>query len=145
MTGPSLPRGGPSTELNPYRNKTMSQKIIIADDEEHLGYMVKFKLEKSGYEVVWKMDGHSVLESVQKEKPDLVILDVMMPGLTGFEVLEKIKSDENLKSIPVVLLSAKTQETDIVKGINLGAADYIIKPFRPAELLARVQRLIPTG
>ena len=122
----------------------MTHKIVIADDEEHLGYMVKFKLEKSGYQVVWKMDGREALEAVRQERPALVILDVMMPGLTGFEVLEAIKAEDNLKDTPVVMLTARGQEADTLKGISLGAADYIVKPFSPAELLARVQRLLPS-
>ena len=120
----------------------MGLKIVIADDEEHLGYMIKFKLERSGYEVIWKLDGRQALESIREERPALVILDVMMPGLTGFEVLETLKADAELKDIPVVMLTARSQESDIVRGLELGAADYMIKPFRPAELLARIKRLI---
>ncbi len=120
----------------------MSRKIIIADDEEHLGHMIKFKLERAGFEVMWKLDGRSALEAVREEQPALVILDVMMPGLSGFEVLEAIKGDEVLRDTPVIMLTARTQEADIVRGIELGAADYMVKPFRPAELLARVKRLI---
>ena len=120
----------------------MGLKIVIADDEEHLGYMIKFKLERSGYEVIWKLDGRQALESIREERPALVILDVMMPGLTGFEVLETLKADAELKHIPVVMLTARSQESDIVRGLELGAADYMIKPFRPAELLARIKRLI---
>lgn len=120
----------------------MGQKIVIADDEEHLGHMIKFKLERSGFDVIWKMDGRQALESIREERPALVILDVMMPGLTGFEVLETLKGDVELKDIPVVMLTARSQESDIVRGLELGAADYMIKPFRPAELLARVKRLI---
>lgn len=121
----------------------MGQKIIIADDEEHLGHMIKFKLERAGFEVIWKLDGRQALEAIREERPALVVMDVMMPGLTGFEVLEALQADENLKDIPVVFLSARSQESDIVRGIELGAADYMVKPFRPAELLARIKRLIP--
>ncbi len=121
----------------------MPTKILIADDEEHLGYMVKFKLEKEGFDVIWKMDGRQALEAVQEERPELVILDVMMPGLTGFEVLEAIKADPELKDTPVIMLTARGQEADTVKGIDLGAADYIVKPFRPAELVARIRRCLP--
>lgn len=121
----------------------MPTKIIIADDEEHLGYMVKFKLEKEGFDVIWKMNGRQALEAVQEERPDLVILDVMMPGLTGFEVLEAIKADPELKDTPVIMLTASGQEADTVKGIDMGAADYIVKPFRPAELVARIRRCLP--
>lgn len=121
----------------------MPTKILIADDEEHLGYMVKFKLEKEGFDVIWKMNGRQALEAVQEERPDLVILDVMMPGLTGFEVLEAIKADPELKDTPVIMLTASGQEADTVKGIDMGAADYIVKPFRPAELVARIRRCLP--
>jgi len=121
----------------------MNQTILIADDEEHLGFMVKFKLEKSGYEVLWERDGNGALKSIQENKPNLIILDVMMPGLTGYEVLQKIKNESELASIPVIMLTAKGQESDVVRGIELGAADYMIKPFRPAELLVRVKRLLP--
>lgn len=121
----------------------MPTKILIADDEEHLGYMVKFKLEKEGFDVIWKMNGRQALEAVQEERPDLVILDVMMPGLTGFEVLEAIKADPELKDTPVIMLTASGLEADTVKGIDMGAADYIVKPFRPAELVARIRRCLP--
>ena len=123
----------------------MPTKILIADDEEHLGYLVKFKLEKEGFDVIWKKNGRQALEAVREERPDLVILDVMMPGLTGFEVLEAIKADPELKDTPVIMLTASGQEADTVKGIDMGAADYIVKPFRPAELVARIRRCLPVG
>jgi two-component system, OmpR family, alkaline phosphatase synthesis response regulator PhoP len=120
----------------------MTVKIIIAEDEEHIGQMVSFKLERSGFNVIWKQDGASALEAVRTEIPDAVILDVMMPNMNGFEVLEAIKQDKDLKHIPVIMLTAQGQESDIVSGIDKGAADYLVKPFRPAELLARVKRLL---
>lgn len=121
----------------------MPQTIVLADDEEHLGYMVKFKLERAGYEVVWTTSGTEALEAIRTGRPQLVVLDVMMPDLSGYEVLELLKADETLREIPVVLLTARSQEDDIVRGIELGAADYVTKPFRPAELLARIKRLLP--
>jgi DNA-binding response OmpR family regulator len=105
--------------------------------------LIKFKLERSGFVVIWKTDGVQALEAVRSERPDAVVLDVMMPGLSGYEVLEQIKADPDLKGIPVVMLTAQSQEGDILRGIKLGAADYITKPFRPAELVARVMRLFP--
>ena len=118
-------------------------KIVLADDEEHLGHLVKFKLERSGYQVTWKMDGTQALAAIREEKPDLAVLDVMMPGLTGFEVLQQVKADPELQHIPVILLTARSQESDIVRGLELGAADYMTKPFRPNELVVRVKRLLP--
>ena len=108
----------------------MSVKIVLAEDEEHIGYMLKFRLEKEGYEVVWKGDGVAALEAVLADHPDIVILDVMMPGLSGFQVLEKLKLEEATRDIPVVMLSGKSQESDIVHGLRSGATDYITKPFR---------------
>lgn len=121
----------------------MGVKIVLAEDEEHIGYMLKFRLEKEGYEVVWKGDGKAALEAVLAERPDIVILDVMMPGLSGFQVLEKLKLGESTRDIPVVILSGKSQESDIVHGLRSGAIDYITKPFRTGELIARIQRIKP--
>ncbi len=118
-------------------------KIMIVDDEEHIGYLVKFQMERSGYEVTWKMDGRSALESIKSEHPDLVILDNMIPGISGFEVLEIMKADAALNGIPVIMLSSLAQEADLIKAFDLGAADYLTKPFSPGELLVRVKRLIP--
>ncbi len=118
------------------------KRILIADDEEHLGRLVKFKLENAGYEVDWRQDGKKAWEGICAQKPDLVILDIMMPGLTGLEVLEKIRAQAELNSIPVVLLSAKGREIDVKEGIERGATEYITKPFRPAALLECVKRLL---
>ncbi len=118
-------------------------KIMIVDDEEHIGYLVKFQMERSGYEVTWKLDGRSALESIKSEHPDLVILDNMIPGISGFEVLEIMKADATLNGIPVIILSSLAKEADLIKAFDLGAADYLTKPFSPGELLVRVKRLIP--
>ena len=118
------------------------KRILIADDEEHLGRLVKFKLESAGYEVDWRQNGKEAWEGIHGKKPDLVILDVMMPEMTGFEVLKRIRADEELVSIPVILLSAKGQQADVRAGMELGATEYITKPFRPAALLECVKRLL---
>ena len=118
------------------------KRILIADDEEHLGRLVKFKLESAGYEVDWRQTGREAWEGIHGKKSDLVILDVMMPEMTGFEVLKKIRADEELVSIPVILLSAKSQPADVRAGMELGATEYITKPFRPAALLECVKRLL---
>jgi len=82
------------------------------------------------------------LAAIRAEKSDLILLDIMMPVMDGYEVLRRVKEDENLKNIPVLMLTARTQERDVVKGIDLGAEDYITKPFHPAELLARIKRIL---
>jgi len=120
----------------------MAKKIILAEDEPQIARLIEFKLKKEGYEVVWKENGEEALAAIKTEKPDLILLDVMMPVMNGYEVLRRVKEDENLKNIPVVMLTARAQEKDVVKGIDLGADDYIIKPFHPAELLARVKRIL---
>ena len=120
----------------------MAKKIVLAEDEPQIARLVEFKLKKEGYEVTWKTNGEEALEAIRKEKPDLILLDIMMPVMDGYEVLRRIREDENLKSIPVVMLTARAQERDVVKGIDMGADDYIAKPFHPAELLARVKRIL---
>lgn len=120
----------------------MTRKIILAEDEPQIARLIEFKLKKEGYEVTWKENGEEALKAIRADKPDLILLDVMMPVMDGYEVLRRLKEDENLKSIPVVMLTARAQEKDVVKGIDMGAEDYITKPFHPAELLARVKRIL---
>ncbi len=120
----------------------MVKKIVLAEDEPQIARLIEFKLKKEGYKVIWKENGEEALEAIKADKPDLILLDVMMPVMDGYEVLRRVKEDENLKSIPVVMLTARAQEKDVVKGIDLGAEDYITKPFHPAELLARVKRIL---
>lgn len=120
----------------------MAKKIVLAEDEPQIARLIEFKLKKEGYQVTWKENGEEALKAIKADKPDLILLDVMMPVMDGYEVLRRLKEDENLKSIPVVMLTARAQERDVVKGIDLGAEDYITKPFHPAELLARVKRIL---
>ncbi len=115
------------------------KKILLAEDEPHIARLVVFKLEREGYEVIWAKDGGEALESIKKNRPDLVLLDVMMPVMDGFDVLKKIKEDERLWKIPVIMLTAKGQIKDVEKGFDLGSDDYIVKPFRPDELVARIK------
>ena len=111
----------------------MGKKIVIAEDEQHIANLVVFKLKREGYDVRWAKDGGEALETIKETKPDLILLDVMMPVMDGFEVLKKIRDDEELKAIPVIILSAKGQEQDIVRGFDSGTDDYIVKPFSPAR------------
>jgi len=120
----------------------MAKKIVLAEDEPQIARLVEFKLKKEGYQVVWKENGKEALEAIKADRPDLILLDVMMPVMDGYEVLRQIKEDENLRNIPVIMLTARAQERDVVKGIDSGVEDYITKPFHPAELLARVKRIL---
>ncbi|MCI9315767.1 MAG: response regulator transcription factor [Lachnospiraceae bacterium] len=113
----------------------MGYKVLIADDEAEIRDVLHLYLEKDGYEVLEAADGLEAMGKIQKEKPDLVILDVMMPGLDGYRVLRNIREHNN---IPVIMLSAKDTDADKILGLDLGADDYITKPFGPLEAVARV-------
>lgn len=120
----------------------MTKKIVLAEDESQIAKLVEFKLKKEGYQVTWKKNGEEALKAIKEEKPDLILLDVMMPVMDGYEVLRQVKEDEQLRDIPVIMLTARAQERDVVKGIGSGAEDYITKPFHPAELLVRVKKIL---
>ena len=113
-------------------------RVLLAEDEAQIGDMVAFKLANAGHEVVRVVDGEAALAAAAREHPDVIILDVMMPGLDGFSVLGRLKADPSLRGIPVIMLTARGQERDILSGLQGGAADYVVKPFSLKELLARV-------
>ncbi len=117
-------------------------KILVVDDEPHLLKLVRSNLEAQHYKVVTAMDGPTALAMLEREGADLVVLDIMMPGMDGFEVLQKIRESS---VVPVVMLTAKDQEVDVVRGLKLGADDYIRKPFSVHELLARVEAVLRRG
>lgn len=114
-------------------------RILVAEDEEHIAEMVAFKLTNAGHQVVRARDGEEALGLAEGERPALILLDVMMPVLSGFEVLRRLKADPSLAAIPVIMVTAKSQERDVVSGLRNGAADYIVKPFSLKELTARVE------
>ncbi|HAD81916.1 MAG: hypothetical protein A2509_02800 [Candidatus Edwardsbacteria bacterium RIFOXYD12_FULL_50_11] len=120
----------------------MAKKIMVVDDEPYIARVIKFKLEQEGYTVISANDGQSGLQKIKEEKPDMVLLDVMMPGLSGYEVCQKIREDAELAGIPVVILTAKGQERDREQGLSMGASDYITKPFSPNRLLELVKSMI---
>ncbi len=111
---------------------------MVAEDEPHIFRMVDFKLRALGHEVIGAADGGEALEAATSQKPDLILLDVMMPVMDGFQVLKKLKADPDTKEIPVIMLTAKSQERDVVTGLESGAEDYVVKPFSVPELLARI-------
>ena len=117
-------------------------RILVAEDEPYILKMLDFRLRNLGHEIMGAADGGEALEIASKEKPDLVLLDVMMPVMDGFQTLRRLKSQEETKDIPVIMLTAKGQEKDIVSGLEAGAADYVTKPFSFAELIARVNRAL---
>ncbi|MFC1566267.1 response regulator [bacterium] len=134
-------------DVNMYEDKkskkrTKSNMITIIDDDEDICNLVKAKLEEKGYEVMCSFDGESGLEVVNSTPPALIILDVMMPKVDGMQVLKNIKKTESTMNIPVLILSAKNQEGDIVQGFKKGAVEYITKPFYPEELIVRIERIL---
>lgn len=120
-------------------------KVLIAEDNAVTAEMIATRLSNAGYEVLRTSDGQEALECIANENPDLILLDVMMPKLDGFQVLQELKRDPLLGAIPVVMLSARAQEQDILSALAMGATDYVTKPFRFRELLARMSRILAAG
>jgi CheY-like chemotaxis protein len=117
-------------------------KIIVADDEKDIRDLIGFTLSFAGHEVVTAKDGEEALKMVLNEKPDLVLLDVRMPKMTGYEACERMKKEPSIKDIPVVFISAKGQESEIQAGLDAGATAYLLKPFAPNDLTARVTEIL---
>jgi len=118
------------------------EKILIVDDEEDVLELVDFNLSKNGYQTVTAITGEEALKKAKSELPDLIVLDLMLLGIDGLEVCKKLKNDPKTEHIPVIMLTAKGEESDIVTGLELGADDYITKPFSPKVLIARLRRII---
>jgi CheY-like chemotaxis protein len=116
--------------------------ILVAEDEKDIRELIVFSLTFSGFEVVSAVDGQDALEKAMEVKPDLIMMDVRMPRMTGYEACARMKEMEELKDIPVVILSAKGQDSEIQTGLNVGAYEYILKPFAPDELIQRVQEIV---
>ncbi len=119
----------------------MAFKILAVDDEKHIVRLVQINLQKEGYEVITASNGREALEQVEREKPDLVIMDVMMPEMGGFEALQEMKANEATSTVPVIMLTAKAQDADVFEGWKSGADLYLTKPFNPQELLTFVRRI----
>jgi DNA-binding response OmpR family regulator len=123
-------------------NETVRPLVLVADDDADIRALVTFRLERAGYDVVEASDGEEALRLAREQTPDLAVLDVMMPKLTGDEVTRRIRGDEATQRMPVILLTARVQEEDVARGFEAGADDYIKKPFSPQELRARVQAVL---
>jgi two-component system, OmpR family, response regulator MtrA len=117
-------------------------KIVVADDDADIRDLVVFKLEQSGHDVVAVGDGAAAVDACRDSVPDLAVLDVMMPGMTGFDACRALRADPALAGIPVILLTARAQEADIEQGFSAGADDYVVKPFSPRELASRVATVL---
>ena len=121
----------------------MANKILLVEDDKFLRELMTQHMEKEGFEVVGVVDGEEALKRLETEKPDLVLLDLILPGIDGFEVLAKIKQDPSLTSIPVIILSNLGQKEDVDRGLKLGATDYLIKAyFTPKEIVEKVRGVL---
>lgn len=120
----------------------MTKKILIVDDEANIVLSLEFLMEKAGYMVYVARNGEEALEAVDEVKPDLILLDIMMPKVNGFDVCQQIRANPDYQDIKIIMLTAKGREVEITKGMSLGADSYIIKPFSTRELILEVQRVL---
>ena len=120
-------------------------KILLIEDEEDIGALIKLQAELAGYKVYIETDGLNGYLAVERERPDLIILDIMLPGLDGLDLCRKIKSNPLLQAIPIIMISAKSEEVDIVLGLELGADDYVAKPFSLKVLFSRIKAVLRRG
>jgi two-component system phosphate regulon response regulator PhoB len=121
------------------------ERILVVDDEEDILELVRFNLAREGYPIICTTSGEESLKIVQKEHPDLIVLDLMLPGIDGLDVAKALKNDPKTRDIPIIMLTAKGEEADIVAGLELGADDYVTKPFSPRILVARVRAVLRRG
>ena len=157
MPGPQASIGGrgdarglaQAVYSSPYKNKSglkteeqMAKKILLADDEPNIVISLEFLLRREGYEVVVAHDGAEALAQVRAERPDMAILDVMMPRRNGFEVCQDLRQDPEFKDLRIMMLTAKGRDTEVSKGLALGADIYMTKPFSTKDLIAKVKALI---
>lgn len=117
-------------------------KILLIEDEEDIAALIELQAEMSGYKIVVETDGLNGYRAVEKEKPDLIVLDIMLPGMNGLDVCRKVKNHQDLRHIPIILISAKSEELDVVLGLELGADDYVTKPFSPKVLFSRIKAVM---
>jgi len=121
----------------------MAKKISVIEDDKFLRELIVQKLSNEGYDIIEAVDGEKGVESVKKEKPDLILLDLILPGIDGFEVLARIKSDPALSEIPIIILSNLGQKEDIERGLKMGAVDYLIKAhFTPEEIINKINAVL---
>jgi DNA-binding response OmpR family regulator len=123
----------------------MSVKVLIADDEPNIVISLEYLMKREGYEVLIARDGEEALDTILRECPQLVLLDVMMPKKSGFEVCQQVRATESVKDTPILMLTAKGRETDVAKGLGVGATLYLAKPFSTKEIAQKVRELLGLG
>jgi len=120
-----------------------THSVLVVEDNEHMAYMLRFILERAGYEVHVAPNGRDAETAIANIDPvDIILLDLMLPYVSGYQLISNIRDDQVWKFVPIIVLSGKVLEEDIVKALDLGANDYVTKPFRPEELLARMRRIV---
>lgn len=130
------------SETTDKQSKSAARKVLIADDEQNIVISIEFLMKREGFQVLIANDGEDALAKVQSERPDLVLLDVMMPKKNGYEVCQSIKSDPALASTKVLMLTAKGRDTEVAKGLAIGADAYMTKPFSTRDLVAKARALL---
>ena len=120
----------------------MSTTVCVVEDEEDIREILEIQLKREGYRVILAESGEQGLMKIQEQIPDLILLDLMLPGMNGFDVCRTIRADKATCRIPIIMLTARSEEADIITGLELGADDYVIKPFRPREIIARIRSVL---
>ena len=118
------------------------EKILVIEDEHDIRELISYNLENEGYDIIKSASGSEGIEQARKKLPNLILLDIMLPDIDGLEVCRKLKRDESTKDIPIIMLTAKSEDSDVISGLELGAADYITKPFSPRVLIARLRSVL---
>lgn len=131
--------GKPATTTRPAAPATTGAKVVVVDDDEHIRQLASLYLEKEGFDVTCAVDGASAVTTIQQVNPCLVVLDLMLPGLSGFDVCREVRQTSN---VPIIMLTARDEDVDKIVGLELGADDYLTKPFNPRELVARVKAIL---
>ena len=131
-----------SDPVRTIQGNSKKKKVLVVDDEKDIVDLIVYNLQRNGFEVVCAFNGNEAVDVARKEKPDLIVLDLMLPGIDGTEVARRLKADSLTNSIPIIMLTAKGEETDVVVGLTLGADDYVTKPFSMKILLARLNSVL---
>ncbi len=120
-----------------------THRALVVEDDEHIAYLLEFMLQRAGYDVMVAANGRDAQAVIENEPPvDIILLDLMLPYISGYQLIREIREDHSWRHVPIVVLSGKVLESDVVRALDLGATDYVAKPFRPLELLARLRRAI---
>lgn len=120
----------------------MTHRILVVDDDKQIVRLIQSYLERAGHQVLTAYDGETALHAIRRERPDLIVLDLMLPDRDGWEITRIVRGDESLATLPIIMLTARVEDTDKIVGLELGADDYIVKPFNPHEVVARVRAVL---